>query len=137
MNANSRRSDADPIHPGTIVPWKERALPGNARIFWLTTAPNPRSPATGYDAGRRGWKVHAVEVGPGDDEAADRGLLASLCGLEPAHGWDTDLFVTDPCSRCRAAARKLGAFQLRRGRGVGDRSPATVVVVPLAIEEGG
>ena len=31
--------------------------------LWLTTAPNPRSPATGHNAGQRGWKLHAVRAG--------------------------------------------------------------------------
>lgn len=31
-------------------------------IQWITTAPNPRTRATGYDAGQRGWKLHAVEA---------------------------------------------------------------------------
>lgn len=29
---------------------------------WVTTAPNPRSPATGFDAGQRGWKPHLADL---------------------------------------------------------------------------
>lgn len=73
-------------------------------IQWLTTAPNPRSPATGHDAGQRGWKLHAVETE--EDPATFKAVryLPAACGLRPAHGWGLDLFITDRCKHCE---RKL------------------------------
>ena len=70
-------------------------------IWWLTTAPNPRSPATGFDAGRRGWKQHAVEA-PSEASFKDVRLIPAACGLLPAHGWDLDLHSEqmDKCIRC-------------------------------------
>jgi hypothetical protein len=66
---------------------------------WLTTAPNPRSRATGYDAGQRGWKLHCVEV-INDSFLASKNQRAR-CGLLPAHGWSLDLFIEDKCKRCQ------------------------------------
>jgi hypothetical protein len=71
-------------------------------IQWLTTAPNPRSPATGVDAGQRGWKLHAINA----DEVvsfSDIGRRSAACGLRPAYGWSLDLFINDQCARCRRA----------------------------------
>ena len=67
---------------------------------WLTTAPNPRSPATGYDAGQRGWKLHAVTA---EDHETTVGIKrrAAACGLRPRHGWGLDMFIEDKCERCR------------------------------------
>lgn len=70
-------------------------------IFWLTTAPNPRSAATGHDAGQRGWKLHAIEA-PENAQLKDVRYTGSTCGLHPWHGWGLDLFITDKCSRCLA-----------------------------------
>jgi hypothetical protein len=75
-------------------------------IHWLTTAPNPRSPATGFDAGQRGWRVHAVEAHENfkfSELNATR--HPALCGVVPAHGWGMDLFIERRCARCE---RKLG-----------------------------
>jgi len=72
-----------------------------AVIQWLTTEPNPRSPATGFDAGQRGWKRHAVEATDETTFAAIR-FKAAACGLQPAHGWGSDLFIEDKCARCLA-----------------------------------
>lgn len=75
-------------------------------IQWLTTAPNPRTPATGFDAGQRGWKLHAVIA----DDKAKFGEIAgerALCGLLPSHGWGLDLFIEDKCSRC-VKAQSMG-----------------------------
>lgn len=72
---------------------------------WLTTAPNPRSAATGCDAGQRGWKLHAVKAQEGD-KFTDLGRRVALCGMRPRHGWSLDLFVEDRCSRC---VKKLNA----------------------------
>lgn len=68
-------------------------------IQWLTTAPNPRSPATGHDAGQRGWKLHAIEASD-KQTFADVKSVRALCGLLPAHGWGLDAFIEDKCTRC-------------------------------------
>lgn len=70
-------------------------------MIWLTTAPNPRSRATGFDAGQRGWKLHAMPPGGGDTFKA-LGRKAALCGLRPAHG-SMDMFIEDKCARCLRA----------------------------------
>ena len=73
------------------------------KVHWLTTAPNPRAPAAGYDAGQRGWRLHAVVA---DDSQAFKELgrganvAPSACGLRPRHGWSLDLFIEDKCARC-------------------------------------
>ena len=74
---------------------------------WLTTSPNPRSRATGYDAGQRGWRLHLVDV---DGRKNSKGVdnAPALCGLRPAHGWGVDLFIDRPCARCLAKMEKLG-----------------------------
>lgn len=59
---------------------------------WLTTQPNPRTPATGHDAGQRGWRLHYVDLESGSKRAA--------CGLLPRYGWGLDLFIDEPCKRC-------------------------------------
>jgi hypothetical protein len=76
-------------------------------IQWLTTAPNPRSPATGYDAGQRGWRVHAVRAYRTQTFDAIK-FYPALCGLEPAHGWGVDLYIDRKCARCVAALVKRG-----------------------------
>lgn len=68
---------------------------------WLTTAPNPQSPATGVDAGQRGWKLHAVDTF--EDSFKAIRFRRSACGLLPAHGWSLDLFIEDKCARCLKA----------------------------------
>jgi hypothetical protein len=68
---------------------------------WLTTAPAAGAPLLG-NAGRRGWKVHAVEVNEGETFRDVRARRAA-CGLLPAHGWDMDPYVIDRCKRCDAA----------------------------------
>lgn len=65
---------------------------------WLTTAPNPRSSNTGYDAGQRGWKLHAVHVV--EDSFNKSRFQKAACGLLPNHGWSLDLFIEDKCKRC-------------------------------------
>lgn len=67
-------------------------------IQWLTTAPNPRVRATGFDAGQRGWKLHAVETD--SDSFKEIRWERALCGLQPAHGWSLDMFIEDKCQRC-------------------------------------
>lgn len=76
-------------------------------IQWLTTAPNPRSPATRYDAGQRGWKLHAVRAEP-TQLFASIGHYRALCGLWPRHGWGLDLFIDDRCRRCERLTRREG-----------------------------
>lgn len=66
---------------------------------WLTTAPNPRTPATGHDAGQRGWRLHAVEA-PADATFPEIGHRRALCGLRPRHGWGLDMFIEKRCERC-------------------------------------
>ena len=70
-------------------------------IQWLTTSPNPRSAATGHDAGQRGWRLHAVEADENQKFTEIRGRRA-LCGVLPRHGWGLDMFVEDRCKRCAA-----------------------------------
>jgi hypothetical protein len=77
------------------------------RVEWLTTAPNPRSPATGVDAGQRGCALHAVETTGRERLSKLRGRRAA-CGLLPRHGWGLDMFVDDRCKRCVAALSKAG-----------------------------
>lgn len=69
---------------------------------WLTTAPNPRSSATGFDGGQRGWRLHYVEAAKADGTFKDIRFASALCGLRPAHGWDLDSFIEDRCQRCAA-----------------------------------
>ena len=81
-------------------------------FHWLTTSPNPRSPMTGYDAGQRGWRLHAVEWTQADNAYHERtgftrSRKAALCGLQPAHGWGLDLFIEDECIRCRKAMDRI------------------------------
>lgn len=72
---------------------------------WLTTAPNPRTPATGHDAGQRGWKLHAVFS---DSESfKDIRFNRAACGLQPGHGWSLDMFIEDKCQRCAAKLLRL------------------------------
>ena len=67
-------------------------------IQWLTTAPNPHTPATGVDAGQRGWKLHAVNTDT--DSFAEIRWTRAICGLQPAHGCGLDMFIQDKCKRC-------------------------------------
>lgn len=69
---------------------------------WLTTAPNPRAPIKGYDAGQRGWRLHAVR----SDIPPSAGVF-SACGLLPRHGWALDLFIEEKCERCLRALDRL------------------------------
>lgn len=75
---------------------------------WYPTSPNPRSPATGYDAGQRGWRLHAVLLSE-SDTYEDMKRRPALCGLWPRHGWGGDLFIEDECARCSAAMDKREA----------------------------
>lgn len=71
---------------------------------WVMTDVRPGTPATGYDAGRRSWKWHAVEASSTDSFAAIRHHRAA-CGLRARHGWTMDLFAHDDdrCTRCEKA----------------------------------
>ena len=81
-------------------------------IHWLTTAPNPQSPATGHDAGQRGWRLHAVEALP-DSKFDEVRHKAALCGLIPRHGWGLDMFIEDRCRRCQEAVKKFSPTSLQ------------------------
>jgi hypothetical protein len=72
---------------------------------WLTTNPNPRSPATGVDAGQRGWRLHAIEASP-ETTFSEVRILPAACGLRPRHGWGLDMFIEDRCKRCERAIAK-------------------------------
>lgn len=68
-------------------------------IHWLTTQANPNRPATGFDAGQTGWRLHALDV---TDDAlfSEIRRTRSICGLMPRHGWSLDLFIDRKCERC-------------------------------------
>lgn len=74
-------------------------------LKWFTTTPNPRSRATGHDAGQRGWRLHAVKTSSDSFEVVRR--KPAICGLRPAFGWGLDLFIDDKCQRCLAKERVL------------------------------
>lgn len=80
-------------------------------IHWLTTAPNPISPSTGYDAGQKGWRLHAVNTEATKFSELRYGKRA-LCGVLPAHGWSMDMFIEDKCKRC---VEKLKVIPLSSG----------------------
>ena len=71
---------------------------------WLTTAPSPyrKVHALNVDAGRVGWKLHAVKASP-DQSFDEIKYEPALCGMRPAHGYDLDMFIVDRCKRCEAA----------------------------------
>lgn len=69
---------------------------------WLTTAPNPAHPGTGYDAGQRGWKLHAINA-PEKATFGDVRFLRAACGLRGRYGWGLDIFIEDKCTRCMRA----------------------------------
>lgn len=74
-------------------------------IHWLTTAPNPRSSGTGFDAGQRGWRLHAVEALK-SAKLGDIKYRAALCGTRGSHGWGMDMFIDDRCKRCARALER-------------------------------
>lgn len=53
----------------------------------------------GYDAGQRGWKLHAIDSEENSFKLLSR--KAALCGLLPTHGWSLDLFIEDKCTKCQ------------------------------------
>lgn len=77
-------------------------------LQWLTTSPNPRVRATGYDAGQRGLRLHAIEATETTPLSSVR-YKQALCGLRPGHGWGMDLFIDRPCRRCVRIALAGGA----------------------------
>lgn len=100
----------------------------NSAVVWHVTAPNPRHPGTGYDAGQRGWRLHAVnkeklrleaERIKADPLRLKSGAprVRSLCGIRPSHGWGNDFYIEEECSRCAAILEKLGACEKCRGEG--------------------
>jgi len=79
----------------------------SATVQWLTTAPNPRVPATGVDAGQRGWRLHAIRTA--SNSFREIRFIRSVCGVLPAHGWSLDIFIEDKCERCVRALAKSAA----------------------------
>ena len=73
-------------------------------FHWLTTKPDPHSTAKGYDCGKNGWRLHAVEA-PDDATIASVKHAVAVCGTRPRYGWDLDMFIVRRCSRC---VQKLG-----------------------------
>jgi hypothetical protein len=108
----------DRLPAGACVAGKPSAAPvaDLSAYQWLTTAQNPRSRPTGYDAGQRGWSTHAVIATP-SAKFSELRTISSLCGLLPAHGWGMDMFIERQCRRC---LRKLG-FACLTCRGSGYR----------------
>jgi len=77
-----------------------KRLPDVAGYQWIMTAANPRSSSRGYDAGRRGWRMHAVKATP-ETKFQEVRHDPAVCGLYAAHGWDLDMFAEDrACARC-------------------------------------
>jgi len=74
-------------------------------IFWVSTAVNERyvGKTHGADAGRRGWRVHAIAAEP-SETLAQIGRRRALCGLAPRRGWEVDLYVERRCAGCARAA---------------------------------
>lgn len=75
-------------------------------IQWLSTLPNPHSRDTGYDAGQRGWRLHAV-LASNEQTFESIKRQPALCGLVPAHGWGMDLYIERKCARCVRAVEKM------------------------------
>lgn len=75
---------------------------------WLTTAPNPRASGAAISGGSAigGWKLHAVKATLDETTRAIR-FRKAACGLLPAHGWGSDLFIEDRCSRCVRTVGKV------------------------------
>ena len=97
-----------------------------SEIQWLTTNPNPYSPAHTCEAddGRVGWKLHAVQTTAQNKFSELRGKKAA-CGLVPKHGWGLDMFIDDnaKCSRCLMA---LGiGCPACKGKGWKDGQPCS------------
>ena len=90
----------------------------NKRVLWFVTAPDPRHPGTGYDAGQRGWRLHAVdreqlaiEAKRIDGDRYQKGRrpkTRAMCGTRPAHGWGHDLYIEEMCTRCLGKLEPLG-----------------------------
>lgn len=80
------------------------------KLQWLTTAPNPRSNATGHNANQRGWRLHAVEASSLEN-FSDIKNRRSICGLLPSYGWSLDLFIEDKCKACKKRLVKLNLFE--------------------------
>lgn len=79
----------------------------NSAFQWFTTEPNPCTPATGVDAGQRGWRLHAVRTSSTSFSAIKS--LRAVCGLRPSHGWGLDLFIDDKCRRCSRVVARVEA----------------------------
>jgi hypothetical protein len=79
----------------------------SAEIQWLLTEPDPRSPATGFNAGRRGWVRHAVRA-LASEKFSDVRRRRSLCGVLPRHGWGDDSYIPEGQRRKRCAGAAAG-----------------------------
>ncbi len=75
---------------------------------WLVTAPNPRHPGTGFDAGQRGWRLHATTL-MREEAYEEWKRRPALCGTWPRHGWGGDLFIEAECERCQKVMTKREA----------------------------
>ena len=87
---------------------KDTVLPDGNVATWMTTGPNPRRDY-GPDQGQMGWRLHAVIVTKEQLNAKlnDIRHARSMCGIHPAHGWNMDLFIDEPCKRCTAKLAKI------------------------------
>lgn len=85
------------------------------KLLWMTTAPSGRAHTHGADDGQTGWRLHLVD----EKQLVDKkkwtrhGVIViaqgrALCGLRPGTGWGLDLFIDEPCARCKRAAEKRG-----------------------------
>lgn len=79
---------------------EERLPPGYAL---LTTMNSPRSHP---GASPRGWKTHIVKADT-EETPADAKKRTAFCGLTPAHGWDVDMFIDEPCFNCVKKLAKM------------------------------
>jgi len=73
-------------------------------MIWLKTAPD--LDYSGMSWGQRGWKLHAVRGTAADNFDILRGRTA-LCGLVPARGWESDLYVETKCTVCERRFLRL------------------------------
>ena len=86
------------------------------KLYWLTTSPNPISPAHTHtaDCGQVGWRLH---LGKTEVHIKAHPLASALpknwsqvdvspafCGLRPKHAWSLDMFIDEPCKRCMKIA---------------------------------
>ena len=68
---------------------------------WVTTAPNPRSLATGLDDGQRGWRLHAGRA-TDDPNFSQLCEQSALCGLIPSPRMGLEYVCCGSVQRCAA-----------------------------------